>query len=294
MLLNEVSKITKLTKRAIEYYSLQKLISPTILKNGYRDYSSYDIDQLNKIRVLRKLDISTDDIGHILNDTTNSALQAISMKKELGYQRDMIKKTILQKLSQGKSYDEISIELQSLEQGKTITDKLLDAFPGYFGRFICMHFAQFLNEPIETESQQIAYQTILSFLDNLPTLDIPKDLEEYLIKGTKHIGTEQISDMLEVIKKSYQTPDEFLSNNKEMLQQYLEYKKSDEYKNSPAFKLMKLVERFNRSNGYNDIFIPAMTQLSSSYAEYYAQMEVANKKLLEQYPEIEKLNSQSE
>lgn len=294
MLINEVSKLTKLTKKAIEYYTLQGLISPSILENGYRNYNAQDIEKLNKISVLRKLDISTEEIHYILNDTTNSGLQAVSVKKELDYKRDMLKKSILQKLSQGTSYDEIRIELQSVEQSRNITDKLLDAFPGYYGRFICMHFARFLNEPIQTESQQFAYETILSFLDNLPALDIPKDLEEYLIEGTKHIGTEQISEVLEVTKKSFQNPDKFLSDNKEMLVQYLEYKKSDEYENSPASKLMELMKEFNSSNGYNDIFIPAMKQLSSSYAEYYRQMEVANKKLLEQYPEFEKLSNPSE
>jgi DNA-binding transcriptional MerR regulator len=293
MLINEVSKLTKLTKKAIEYYTLQGLISPSVLENGYRNYNTQDIEKLNKISVLRKLDISTEEIHHILNDTTNSVLQAVSVKKELDYKRDMLKKSILQRLSQGTSYDEISLELQSVEQGRTITDKLLDAFPGYYGRFICMHFAQFLNEPIQTESQQFAYENILSFLDNLPVLNIPKDLEEYLIEGTKHIGTQQISQLLETTKKSYENPDEFLSNNKEILTQYLEYKKSDEYKNSPASKLMELMKEFNSSNGYNDIFIPAMKQLSSSYAEYYRQLEVTNKKLLEQYPEIEKLNNPS-
>lgn len=294
MLINEVSKLTKLTKKAIEYYTLQGLISPSILENGYRNYDNQDIEKLNKISVLRKLDISTEEIQYILNDTTNLALQAVSVKKELNYQREILKKSILQRLSQGISYDEIGIELQSVEQSRTITDKLFDAFPGYYGRFICMHFARFLNEPVRTESQQIAYETILSFLDNLPALDIPKDLEEYLIEGTKHIGTEQIAEMLEVTKKSYQNPDEFLSNNKEILEQYLEYKKSDEYKNSPASKLMELMKKFNSSNGYNDIFIPAMKQLSSSCAEYYRQLEVANKKLLEKYPEIEKMDNQPE
>ncbi len=293
MLINEVSKLTKLTKKAIEYYTLQGLVVPSVLENGYRNYTNQDVEQLTKISVLRKLDISTEEIQHILNDTTNSALHAVAIKKELDYQRDMLKKSILEKLSQGKPYKEISMELQSIEQGKTITDKLLDAFPGYYGRFICMHFAQFLNEPIRTESQQIAYETILSFLDNVPILDIPKDLEEYLIEGTKHIGTKQISEMLESTKKLYENPDEFLSNNKEMLMQYLEYKKSDEYKNSPAFKVTELMKEFNCCNGYNDVFLPAMKQLSSSYAEYYHQIEVANRKFLEQYPEIEKLNNQS-
>ncbi len=289
MLINEVSKFTKLTKKAIEYYTLQGLIFPSILENGYRNYNAQDIERLNKISILRKLDISTQEIKCILSDTTNSALHAVSVKKELDFSRDMVKKSILQKLSHGISYDKVAIELQSLEQSKTITDKLLDAFPGYYGRFICMHFVQFLNEPIQTELQQTAYETILSFLDNLPDLDISKDLEDYLTQYTTHMGTEQISNLLKSTRNSIQNPDEFLSNNKEVLDKYLEYKKSDEYKNSPAFKFMELMKVFNASSGYNEVFIPAMKQLSPSYTEYYKQLEVANKKLLEQYPEIEKL-----
>jgi len=292
MLINEVSKLTQLTKKAIEYYTLKGLISPSVLDNGYRQYSNQDIDTLNKISVLRRLDISTEEIRHILNDTTNSALQTVSVKKELDYQRDMMKKSILQNLSEGKPYEEISAELQAVEQGKTITDKLLDAFPGYYGRFICMHFARFLNEPIQSETQQSAYEIIISFLDNVPALNIPKDLEDYLIESTSHIGTKQISEMLESTKKAYENPDGFLASNKEMLDQYLEFKQSDEYKNSPACKLMVLMKKFNSSNGYYDVFIPAMKKLSSTYAEYYRQMEIANEKLLVQYPEIEKLNDQ--
>ena len=156
MLINEASKKTNLTKKAIEYYTMQKLIVPQILDNGYRNYSQEDVKTLRKISVLRKLDISIEEIRSILEDKTNTALQAVLVKKELDYQRDLIKKLILQKLSEGNSYEEISMELQSVEQGKTITDKLLDAFPGYYGRFICMHFARFLNEPISSEIQMSA------------------------------------------------------------------------------------------------------------------------------------------
>ena len=218
MLINEASKKTNLTKKAIEYYTMQKLIVPQILDNGYRNYSQDDVKTLRKISVLRKLDISIEEIRSILEDKTNTALQAVLVKKELDYQRDLIKKLILQKLSEGNSYEEISMELQSVEQGKTITDKLLDAFPGYYGRFICMHFARFLNEPISSEIQRSAYKTILSFLDNLPNLDIPEELEEYFAVSTENIGSEQITNMLNSIKESYQNPDKFIVENKEMLQ----------------------------------------------------------------------------
>ena len=62
-------------------------------------------------------------------------------QKELDIQREQVKKSLLEKLAGGASYAEVSGELQMLENSKTITEKLLDAFPGYFGRFICLHFA---------------------------------------------------------------------------------------------------------------------------------------------------------
>jgi len=190
MLINQVSKTTGLTKKAIEYYTLQGLISPSILENGYRDYSENDIEILNKISVLRKLNLGTDEIRPLLSDKSNTALQAISVRKELDFQREAVKNTILSKLGSDKSYFEISTELQVLDHNKTITEKLWEAFPGYYGRFICLHFARFLYEPIKTEIQQAAYEAIISFLDNAPSFDLPEELQEYLIEGTRHIGTE--------------------------------------------------------------------------------------------------------
>jgi hypothetical protein len=79
-----------------------------------------------------------------------------------------------------------------------------------------------------------------------------------------------------------------------MLEQYLEYKQSEEYKQSPVYKMQRMLKEYNRTSGYNDVFIPAMKRLSSSYAKYYEQMESANEKLLLQYPEIAALNKLNE
>lgn len=167
---------------------------------------------------------------------------------------------------------------------------MLEAFPGYYGRFICLHFARFLNEPIKTEKQQAAYERILSFLDNLPPLDLPEDLLEYLSESTRQIGTQQINTMIQSTQKSIENPDEFLSENKEFLEQYLAYKQSEEYQNSPAYKMMALLKTFNSTSGYYDVFLPALKELSSSYAQYYRQLEIANETILSRYPEIEKWN----
>lgn len=290
MLINEASKLTNLTKKAIEYYTEQGLIYPDILDNGYRDFSKKDIERLQKVSVFRKLGLGIKEIKAVLADEANSTLQMISVRKELEMKREQAKKSILDKLSCGISYAQINAELKSIEQSSTVAERLLEAFPGYYGRFICLHFAQFLNEPVVTEEQQKAYEEIISFLDNAPSLDFPEDLQSFLIESTKHIGTEDINNMIENTKKSIEDPDKFLSKNKEVLEQYLAFKQSEEYKNSPACRIQTMLKEFNSASGYYDVFIPAMKQLSSSYAKYYKQLETANEKLLSQYPEIEGLS----
>lgn len=290
MLIHEVSRATGVTKKAIEYYCEQGLICPAILENGYRDFGQNEVERLGQISVLRKLGISGEEIKTVLSDESGNALQRLSVQKELSLKREQAKKALLEQLSGGKSYADISAELQTIETGKTITEKLLEAFPGYYGRFICLHFARFLNEPIKTEKQQAAYEKILAFLDNLPPLDLPEDLLEYLSESTRQIGTQQINTMIQNTQKSIENPEEFLSENKEFLEQYLAYKQSEEYQNSPAYKMMALLKTFNSTSGYYDVFLPALKELSSSYAQYYRQLEIANETILSRYPEIEKWN----
>lgn len=60
-----------------------------------------------------------------------------------------------------------------------------------------------------------------TFLDNAPSLNLPEELQKYLTEGTKHIGTEQIKDILESTRESIENPDIFLSENKEFLSQMI-------------------------------------------------------------------------
>lgn len=291
MLINETSKMTKLTKKAIEYYIKQNLVSPNILKNGYRDFCENDIEQLKKISVLRKLGLTIEEIRIVLTDQTGNILQKLAIQKELNMQREQAKKAMLDQLSCNKNYDEITIQLKAIEQNVIICEKLLDAFPGYYGRFICLHFAQFLNEPITTSQQEAAYQEIIAFLDNIQIIDFPEYLQRYLMENTKQISIEDINKIIKNTKQSIENPEQFLLQNKEVLKQYLVFRKSDEYKHLPVCKIQSLLKEFNNTSGYYEIFIPAMKRLSVSYAKYYRQIEAANEKLLTQYPEIAEINN---
>lgn len=291
MLINEASKLSNLTKKAIEYYIEQKLICPKILDNGYRDFNENNLNCLRKIYVLRKLGLSTLEIKLVLADKTNNTLQKISVQKEIAIQRDQEKKSLLEQLSFDKDYSDISKELRTLEQHATVTEKILEAFPDYYGRFICMHFARFLNEPITTSVQQSAYEEIISFLANVPTLPLTKDLKLFLLESTKDVKTDNIHELLERTKQSFENPTIFLTENKEAIERYLEYKKSEQYKNSPIYKIHHIFKEFNKASGYYEVFIPAMKKLSNSYAAYCKQMELANETLLLHYPEYNQLNN---
>lgn len=288
MLINEVCKTTNLTKKAIDYYILQGLIFPTVLDNGYRDFTKTDVERLSKISVLRKLDISIDNIKKVLNDKTNSSLHQLTVKKELSVQREKAKKQVLDKLISGKNYCDISAELKYIEDTATITQKLLEAFPGYFGRFICLHYSRFLDEPVSTTAQEAVLQKIIDYLDNVTPIKLPQDLEDYLLKITDDITSQHINDLIESTKSCIEDPDKFLEENKDAIDEYIEMKQTEEYLASPANRLHSVLKDFCNNSGYYDIFIPLLKELSSSYDEYCKLMEIANEKILAHYPNIEK------
>ena len=288
MLINQVMKATGLTKKAVIYYTEHGLIFPIIADNGYREYSEEDIVRLQKIKVLRKLDISLDDIRDILHD--KESLETISQNRYVSLQRMNQEAKILKHLSETNDYGQAAQALLGIEQSQTIIDKLLDAFPGYYGRIVCMHFARFLNDPINDDRQIKAYETIVSFLDQLPMMSISDELQAYVIENIQPMKNEQIQEMLENTRESIQNIDQFLIEQEAALQAYLAYRQSDDYRNSLNYQLKQVLTHFHESSGYNDIFIPAMRELSPAYAKYSQQMEEANRKLLDRYPDIANLD----
>ena len=66
MLINEVSKLANLTKKAIEYYCKLEFVVPRVLENGYRDFLPDDIERFKQVGILRKLGLSTQETKDVL------------------------------------------------------------------------------------------------------------------------------------------------------------------------------------------------------------------------------------
>ena len=175
MFINEVCKTCALTKKAVEYYIAQGLVAPSVQENGYRDFSDADIERLKKISVLRGLGISAAELQKILSvqqEMGDAALKAISDRKRMEIAVMQEKRQLLQELSSTQDWDLVQEKLRQLQNKQSVLARLQEAFPGYYGNYICQHFAPYLNEPVETQEQQEAFETILDFLDRVH-LELP-------------------------------------------------------------------------------------------------------------------------
>ena len=65
MKINQVEQAIGITKKNIRFYEDEGLLKPTRVANGYRDYSSEDLETLRQIKLLRKLDIPIEEIRRL-------------------------------------------------------------------------------------------------------------------------------------------------------------------------------------------------------------------------------------
>lgn len=287
MLINAVCKECSVTKKAVEYYIEQGLVSPTVQENGYRDFSEEDVRRLKKISILRNLGLSVIDIQDVLfGETAATALNEIYHRRTLQMTVLQEKQKLIQELAATHDWVQIQERLCKLQKEQTILERLMNAFPGYYGKFLCLHFAPYLNEPVLTDRQQEAYDTIVSFLDEVD-FDIPADLRKCLDEITLTLDESFMENIAHSTSDAIHETEKYVADNNEKIESYIAYKKSEEYKSTPAYSLEKALRQFNSTSGYNDIFIPAMCQLSESYRKYHEELLAANEIFLQKYPGLE-------
>ncbi len=67
MTIKELEQILEVPRATVRYYEKEGLINPERGSNGYRDYSSEDLERLKKIIIFRKIGISVNDIEDIFD-----------------------------------------------------------------------------------------------------------------------------------------------------------------------------------------------------------------------------------
>ena len=67
MKIKQVEELVGITSKNIRFYANQGLLTPERAENGYREYHEQNIETLKKIKLLRKLGISVEEIRAVLN-----------------------------------------------------------------------------------------------------------------------------------------------------------------------------------------------------------------------------------
>ncbi|MBE6114350.1 MAG: MerR family transcriptional regulator [Erysipelotrichaceae bacterium] len=288
MLIHEIAKECGITKKAVQYYVDEGLLFPTILENGYKDFCNEDRKALKKIVLYRKLGLSVQEIKVLQKDPTKLDHMIHQRVLDIEYQR--VKLQLLNRIQMGDVIEDLEQEIYSINPNSMIIQRLLELFPSYYGRFLSFHFSRFLTHEIETTEQMKAFQDIIEFLDDLPDIDLPEDLQQYLHEYSLE-DQDMIQDILQNQEDALKDIEAFMLNNSQIIEDYYRIKQTEEYMNTPAYRLMVYMKSICTNSGYYDIFIPAMRKLSPTYNAYYNQLMEANKKFIEIYPEYSNIDS---
>lgn len=271
MTMHEVCARLGLTKKAVRYYVGEGLIAPRRQENGYADFSETDCETLERIALLRRLDLSIGEIRGILaGGSAEAALHRLTKQIE----REQTALRLLRGFSETRDYAALKKALTAEEQKRTIAERLESAFPGGFGRVVALMFASYLSEPIETPDQQAAFAEIIAFLDNVPAID-PALVDE-MQRAFAPIDAETAENLRRARESAAADPQAWLRQNKTVVQQYAAYKQSSAYRDSPAGRIEAALKSLCQESGYNDVFIPALRRLSPAYDAYYRQLTAAN------------------
>ena len=241
---------------------------------------------MKKVSVLRTLGLSVADIHDVLSDKDAAALNEVYHRKAVQMFLQQEKQELIQELASKHDWEQIQGSLHRLQKKQMVLERLTDAFPGYYGKFLCLHFAPYLNCPVLTDTQQEAFDAIIAFLDSVD-FDIPDDLKGYLDEITLNLGSGFMEAVSSSINEAVCETEKYIADYHEEIENYLAFKCSEEYETTPAGRLGKELRRFNSMGGYNDIFIPAMCRLSESYGKYQEGLSAASEMLLQKYPELE-------
>lgn len=96
MTIKEMETLSGLVRANIRFYESEGLLNPSRGTNGYRDYSEQDLEILKKIKLLRSLEISLEEIKalhtgeHELSEALDKQIQKLSVKqKEMAQAEDV-------------------------------------------------------------------------------------------------------------------------------------------------------------------------------------------------------------
>lgn len=274
MRIQEAAKAAGCTCRAIKFYEEKHLLPPIArTENGYRDYTDADLTILKKIQFYRKLNISIEDIRTLLSRENPELLSSILEQKRQEQHVRQQEIDALEALIAGQS---VNLLLETVDFA-SISEAIRTQLPGFFGNYLCTHFAPYLNTAITTPQQHKAYQTILAFWDD-PQLRLP--LSYRLTMLLSQIFPPRSSASVDAALQAMLHPsEEDYTRMKESSLKSVRMRENPLIRYSPYEAIKRSMMRRLRDCGYYDIFLPAMEQLSPTYKAYRDALRSLNDRI---------------
>lgn len=286
MYIKEVCQRCGITKKAVEYYEKLGFIQPKIGENGYRIYEEEELRLLKEIVLFRRLNLSLKEIKSILHSPVKAAsLEQLLYKRSLQRQKIEEEQQILTRLKEHYDIDEAYCILENRFKVKAnLQERILDAFPGYLGLSIAIHFKGFLDEPIDSPEKEAAYQRIITFLEGLDQSQMPQGMLQFFMEAGKDVSFETMEKIASERLQSLEHFEDFLHEHREGIEAYLDYRNSADFHNSEVWRAQQELQEFFIKSGYYEHFIPNLKIISRKYRQYVAQLEAANEEFLKRFP----------
>ncbi|AZV58248.1 MerR family transcriptional regulator [Clostridium sp. AWRP] len=306
MKISEVMEITSLTKKAINYYEENGLISPSVNKeNNYRDYTKEDIEKLKQISVLRNFDIPVKKIREIIvnpkemeeiftEHLNKIKAQILNMERSKDIFQLCINDINFLNSDIGKVTDDMmllkrSLDMSEREKEGYMKKELIRIFPGFFGRYICLKYSNYLDEPIDRREKENAWIHLVKVLDDSHELKVNKEILESM-------ESDEIDwNLLEEIIKNRDK--DFYSMNEEDIQNYVDNLYDAELTETD----LKLLEQFisyasskdniKYMNDLLKLIDEDLKVLSSKYKKFQENLSSVNCKMKKVYTECSKVSA---
>ena len=270
---NEVRKQTGLTRKAIEYYEVQGLVEPSRDENGYRNYSDSDVRILKRINLYRQLGLDLSEIRKIVGvENKKEVLASIVRDKSIRLELDHRRQELLSSLMSGMSPEDAQKHLRIIETQTSIYERLKRTFPGYLGQSIFISYRPYLQETIDTDEQQEAFDQYIAFLDAMPDLELTPEERKFMDRVSAEISPEMLDDINMAKTAAIENPRQWLEQNKNAISAYARLKNSAEPELLPLLSIQKKLKALMKESGYYEVAIPLLRKMSPAYDEYYRKL----------------------
>lgn len=186
MKIKEIELRSGMDRANIRYYEKEGLLQPERTENGYREYSEKDLSQLQKIRLLRSLHLSLDDIRSLIQNKTTLALVLKEQirnleedKEDLEYAKSLCESIV----SEGATFQTLDAEKHLMN----IEEVTSAASTDYFHvDFEIPHVFEPIRRFVARGLDMVLYSVIIVFLMYIVTKDfsLENNIKDTFIKWT--------------------------------------------------------------------------------------------------------------